>query len=260
MNTAPLDNADAQTEHVNLNEVLHRFSTKAAWLAAERQTLPEAPRAQLEVLLREIGETVLPRCIDLKTKGQPIATLTVSNRRLFRFCLSGSPEKQITGNAADAKNLSSALIDLSKQATSMTSRALSDPAGTADSSNGCTVAALRNALAIDTRPCDISHLADLLEPHALAQMTWSGSPEKNVCTGADVWRPLMEAHAARLHAAIDGNAGGQIAGVRDTTGMAIPLSSDKVLVMACKGTLGVVSVTPVEDGLKAIGAWQIPDT
>jgi len=249
---------EGYAETVNLKEVLHRFSTKPSWLAAERQTLPEAPRAQLEVLLREIGETVLPRCIELKAHGTPIASLTVSNRRLY--AIKALQQNKATDADADAKALAAQLLDLSKRATALTSRAIAGPSQIADTGNSCSVAALRSALVIDDRLCDISHLADLLEPTALAHMTWSGASEKHVFVGDEAFREFLQSHAERLTAQLSASQNATFNASSDATGVAIPLSEDKVLILAVKDRLGLASVAPFEVGLKAISAWQISET
>ena len=245
-------------ESVNLNEVLHRFSTKPEWLAAERQTLPQAPRAQLEVLLREISETVLPRCIELRAQGRQIATLTVSNRRLYAIEWAGNDN---AGNTKpDARQLAEQLLDLSKRATALTTRAIADPSLIAETGDSCSVAALRAALVIDDRTCDITHLADLLEPTAIAHMTWSGDPEKHVLSGAQTWHALMQSHVKRLTDQLSGSKNSKFNAAQETTGVAIPLSDAEVIIIACKDALGVASVAPIKDGLKAISTWQISDT
>lgn len=246
------------TETVNLKEVLHRFSTKSSWLAAERQTLPEAPRAQLEVLLREIGETVLPRRIELKAQGVILATLTVSSRRLY--AIARPQQGQSLASDVDARVFAAQLLDLSKRATALTTRTIDDPSQISDTGNSCSVAALRSALVIDDRPCDIAHLADLLEPTALAYLTWSGEQAKLVFSGEEAWRGLLQSHAERVIAKLSDAQAVKFPASQDATGIALPISRDRVLIVACKDALGFASVSPVEEGLKAISAWQISDT
>ncbi len=258
MTSAILPSQENTMETVNLKEVLHRFSTKSEWLAAERQTLPEAPRAQLEVLLREISETVLPRCIALTAKGTTLATLTVSSRRLY--AITGPDQDSSCATDADARQFATQLLDLSKRATALTTRTIDDTSQVSDTGNSCSVAALRSALVIDDRPCDIAHLADLLEPTALAQMTWSGDLAKHVFSGDEKWHSLLHAHAARAISKLSDPNTVKFPTSQDATGMAIPLSEDNVLVTACKDTLGVASISPIKEGLKAISAWQISDT
>ncbi|MGA9254240.1 MAG: hypothetical protein WBV71_17555 [Roseobacter sp.] len=257
MTSANLSSQESTGETVNLKEVLHRFSTKSAWLAAERQTLPEAPRAQLEVLLREISETVLPRCIELTAKGETLATLTVSSRRLY--AITSPKQDQSFAPDADARVFAAQLLELSKRATALTTRTIDDPSQISDTGNSCSVSALRGALVIDDRPCDIAHLADLLEATALAQMTWSSDPAKHVFSGAEAWHPLLQSHAERLTGELSGSKTAKFQAAQDATGVAIPISEDKVLIVACKDTLGIASVCPIEEGLKAISAWQISD-
>lgn len=258
MTSAILPSQDNTTETVNLKEVLHRFSTKSEWLAAERQTLPEAPRAQLEILLREISETVLPRCIELTAKGATLATLTVSSRRLY--AIAGPEQDSSFTTDADAREFATQLLDLSKRATALTTRTIDDPSQVSDTGNSCSVAALRSALVIDDRPCDIAHLADLLEPTALAQMTWSGDLTKHVFSGDEVWQHMLQSHTERAIGKLSDPNKMKFPTSQDATGVAIPISRDAVLILAFKDTLGVASVSPVKEGLKAISAWQISDT
>jgi hypothetical protein len=133
-----------------------------------------------------------------------------------------------------------------------TARMVSD-----DNGQGATVAMLRAALGFNTPDCEITHLKNLLTPFAVAQMTWTADVRSAAFEGADIWCDVLQAHAQRICDGALKQPGQNPVTLRATTGVALPLSKDNVLVVVHNDKGGVAAVTPVGEGLKAISTWQI---
>lgn len=238
-----------------LSTAIARLATPHATLSAERQSLPDTPRGRLSALLQEIHETVLPRRITLLQDDTPLAHLTVTNRRLFRVAAAQTPAPD--ADAQDLQATASALLDLSKQVKSMSTQAVHGGSTNTEGAMGASVEKLRAALGLDDEKNEISHLQGLLAPAALAQMSWTDGPAAYAFSGADTWRDLLETHAARITHHIATDTVKKLSATPVTKGMALPLSQDTLLVVACKDRAGVATITPRTEGLKAISTWQI---
>ena len=242
-------------QHAFLRTAIDRFATPHSALLTERRSLPETPRERLLILLREIDETVMPRLVLLSENDHQIATLTVSNRRLFAVDVqTGVAENS---DEQEDQDVAKQLLEVTKTATSMSSKACSDHAPSSDSGSGLGVTKLREQLGFDASGDDISQLTGLLEPVSLARMTWTDGPAQHNFSGAESWRALLETHVDRITRNIAAQDAQKLSAAATTTGMAIPLSKDELLVVACQKKSGVAAVMPRQEGFKAISTWQI---
>ncbi|MEE4187615.1 MAG: hypothetical protein V2I76_04105 [Roseobacter sp.] len=245
MKTAAPSPTDPDIDRAQLQQIMARFASDHTLLAKERRALPQTPRAQLEMLLREISETLMPRHIEVTRNGAFTVQLTVANRRLLSIS-GGAGRTPLTA----VKHLAAGLLEVSKQGKSLSSRTAVAHRSADGFSQGATVAMLRKELGLDTPVCDFSHLKNLLSASAEAQMTWTADMQNTVFEGSEIWRDLLQAHGPDRQRQ-------QPAAPRATTGVALPLSKDKVLVVAHNRTGGTAAVTPLSAGLKAISTWQI---
>lgn len=247
--------ADRDVQTRSLRTAIERFATPHSALLNERHSLPETPRDRLMVLLREIDETVMPRSILLSENGRGVAALTVSNRRLF--AIDDVTDVPTLAVGQDAPVLAKHLLDVTKTVTAMSSQATCDHAPSSEGGSGVGVEKLRAELGFDAAGDDISQLNGLLEPVSLARMTWKDGFAAHDFSGAESWRALLETHAERITRNIVEQDAQKLSAAAMTTGMAIPLSKDELLVVACQNKTGVAAVIPRQDGFKAISTWQI---
>lgn len=239
-----------------LGDVLRRLSTQPQVLSQERQSIPVVPRERLEVLLREIDEIVLPRMLWIQANGTEVAALTIANRRLSALTRMNGSSKQTAGQYSDANELAMQLLEISKFVTSIRVTPLQSDQQRAEEGSSVSVAALRVALGLDQQACEIDQFSELLEADAEAKLIWTGVYSSPSFSGADTWHSSMEACAKRAMKIINVSDGGSDLEQTDAKGFAMPVSENKILVLACNSNKGLCYIVPKSEGLKAVSNWQ----
>jgi hypothetical protein len=118
------------------------------------------------------------------------------------------------------------------------------------------VAALKAALGFDVQGCELSRLTEIMEPIAIARMSWVGDPSQGQFSGDGAWRQVLEQHALKYLALPGRKTFNRHAGARRAEGIAIPLSAETVIVLARLSDRGLAVLLPCDAGLKAIAFWQ----
>jgi hypothetical protein len=247
---------DGRSDLVNIQETLRRFGTAPDVLAQERRSLPATPRTRLDVLLREIDETVLARNIKLYAHDRHLASLTVSNRRLLRFQGVASEDTQPRSEKPTAREFAECLLDIAKTTTRFSTENVAKQDKGAGPETGCSIAALRSELGLNGGQNTIARLAQLLEKTAAAQLTWTADVESAEYAGDDNLRDFLMNFA---RAAVENMSGphGALPHAVEPAGLALPVSVKSALVFACDARSGVAAITPLDQGLKTLGDWQL---
>ena len=257
MNMSAASDHDVHTDALSLADVLSRLSTEPSALAKERKSLPSAPRARLNVLLREIDETVLARIVRVRSPEGELALLDIANRRLLGMTLVGRDASLAGPLADDVMAFAESLLDICQKATGYTVERPSVRDRNLGDASSYAVPALRDAMGLDHKACSIDLLSQMIEPHAVSMLTWESGFEQVVFTGAENLRAKHEAHTRR---ALDSIAASQKAKTTfggDVSGVAIPVSKAFVFVLASTPEKGLSGFLPTSKGLKAISDWQL---
>lgn len=241
--------------HVRLNDVLHRFATPPDRLARKRGTLPDDPRSRLKALLREIDETMLPRRIELHVDGKRLAHLSVCNRRLASVETAAKPAQMPQGGSITS-DFAERLVGIATTRGTLTCASARQPDQQQAAEFSCSVGRLRAILGLDEQLCEIGRLTEITRPIAIARMSWAGEPAQRDFSGDKTWRPLLKDHARRFRSHAGGRKFDRRPGAGQAEGIAIPLSAEHLLMVACLADRGIAAILPHATGLKAIISWQ----
>ncbi|SEL90461.1 hypothetical protein SAMN05443999_109120 [Roseovarius azorensis] len=238
-----------------LDDVLRRFATPADRLVRKRGTLPDDPRSRLKALLREIDETVLPRRIELHVNGKRLAHLSVFNRRLASVEIAARSAPVPQGGII-ASDFAERLAEIAATRGTLTCVTARQPDQQQPAEFTCSVGRLRAMLGFDAQLCEIDRLTEIMRPIAIARLSWTGEPAQRDFSGDKIWRPLLEDHARRFHSQAGGRKLDRLPRAGQAEGIAIPLSSEQLLMVACLADRGMAAILPHDAGLKAIVFWQ----
>lgn len=241
--------------HVALDALLRRFATPAGRLARGSAVLPDDPRSRLDALLQEIDEIMLPRRIELHLNGKPLAHLTAFNRRLASVEIALRPLSRPRTEAVAAE-FTDQLLEIAAMPGTLTCSFARLMAGPRAEENTCSVTALKAALGFDPRGCEMTRLTDIMEPIAMAKLSWVGDPGQGSFSGDATWRQALEQHALKFSALTGRKTFNRHNGAGRAEGLAIPLSAERLVVLARLSDRGFAAILPYEAGLKAIAAWQ----
>jgi hypothetical protein len=241
---------------------LLRLAATPGQLAAERHAVPDAQHARLLTILREIDETVLPRCVDLCIDRNPVARLTISQRRLVRLELARRGALRADPSVM-VRVLADALSALSALPGSMSMVVRRRAVATPSPETACSVAQLRLALAVDLQgqgtaqeAAGLDRLAETLERTAQATCRWTSGQAPLAFAGAPEWTEQLARAADRFRQRSDGGPDNRRFGAQRTQGLAVPLGEGLLLVLAGQGNGGLAAVMPETDGMAAIAHWQ----
>ena len=254
---AAAHNTESTTSDISrLDRLLRRFSTSAKDLASERGTLPDSPDARLQALLSEIDETVLPRRVNLRAGEQSVARLTISNRRLVAVDLSGSSPQQAQLQST-ADQFAEGLLGIAGTEGPLSVTVDHRPAQSDSLEATCSVSALEAVLGLDTSQSTFERFAQVITPLAIAQSSWPPGPACPGFSGASDWRDLLETYAQEFRNRGKGGRSNAHFEPDETEGVVIPLTDDRILVIAGVAEAGLAAVLPRTTGLEAIAVWQI---
>ncbi|QJF51158.1 hypothetical protein [Roseobacter ponti] len=213
------------------------------------QTLPRDRTAALEVLLREINETVLPRSLKLSADGIQLGALDVANRRLVAVGLGDDAPGD-----TDVTTLAGVLGLICETGAEVT-LTNAGRAGTAgDPDTGASVPALRAALAGRHQMSGVAVMLESIATDTVACLHWNdltatgGAEEAGAgCSGDPAWFPRLEAFVAGMR---NGPAGGP------DGGLLVPLADDLTLIACGDARAGVAAVMASAPALQAMQSWQ----
>ena len=248
--------ADGRSNFMDIRDTLRRFGTAPDVLARERRSLPAKPRDCLDVLLREVDETVLARRITLHSNDANLASLTVSNRRLVRFEEAVPQGAEPRSQKPTAGELADRLLDISKRTTGFSTEAVSKQDIGTGSEAGYSVSALRAEFGVRTGQNTIAHLAQLLRKSAVAQLIWTADMDNADFAGDDKWHAFLKNFAK---AALDDAQQTQSAfsNVTHPAALALPITRETALIFACDARSGFAAITALDKGLNILGDWQL---
>lgn len=257
-----IQRAQKQPTASTLSERLLRLAATPGQLAAERRTLPDAPPARLVAVLREIDETVLPRCIDLCIDRNPVARLTISQRRLVRLELARRGALRADPSVM-VRVLADALASLAALPGAMSMVVRRRAVATPSPETACSVAQLRLALSVDLpetggakSSAGLSRLGDTIDRDALATCRWPSAQAPLAFAGAPAWTETLARAADTFRRRQDGTAQRRSFGGPRTEGLALPLGDGQLLVLAAQGGAGIAAIMPEAEGMAAIAHWQ----
>ncbi|MEM6888976.1 MAG: hypothetical protein AAF636_12640 [Pseudomonadota bacterium] len=251
------NNQTGASKAPDLAHILRRLSAGPEDLARERRVLPTGARDRLEVVLREINETVLPRAITVKCSGTALATLFVANRRVFHLQPAAGVLPGVSENSMDTAVIAQQLLDISKSATSIGIETIDRRDHAFTTNQSFSVSALRIALGLDCQDTGASSLDDLLKQHAIAGMRWRAGSKELQFVGAQIWRETMQSHAARMLKIPTSPLLASRSTRSNAVGLAVPLTQALLLVLARDDEGGFACVVPCEKGFEALGTWQM---
>lgn len=255
MTRVVLSNPAPMPAPAQLDRLLHRFATPAGHLARRSFTLPDDPRSRLDTLLQEIDEIMLPRRIELRINGRPLARLSVYSRRVAGVELPGRPTSR-PGSGSVAAEFAQRLSEITATPGTLTCKSERHQTGQRAEDSTCSVGALKTALGLDVQGCELTRLTEIMAPIAIARMSWTGDPGQGQFSGDGTWRQVLEQHALKFLALPGRQTLNRQAGARRAEGIAVPLSAEKIIVLVRMSDRGLAAVLPFEAGLKAIAFWQ----
>ena len=235
--------------------LLARLSAPPHQLAAERRTLPQGREERLQALLTEIDEIVLPRVLHLESGAQDVARLVISNRRLIDIELPG--QSALPNDSGSLPHLLATRLNVIAQSRGtllvIVGRRSNQPT---QAEAACSVASLRQALALTATQTGYDQLQRRVEAQSIALTQWDLAVASARFTGPEGWKKPLQTLAERFaemgrHPQADARVGPQ-----GTQGAAIPIAGKQILIMASLEKRGFVAILPYEVGLKAIADWQ----
>ncbi len=255
MTRTALTNRPLVPGHARLDDVLRRFATTSDRLAENGGTLPDDPRLRLKTLLREIDETVLPRRIDVHANGKRLAHLSVYSRRLASVEIAAKSGSTPQGGNV-ASDFAEMLFEITGTRGTLTYVSKRQSERQQATEFTCSVATLRALLGSDDQICDIARLTEITGPIAIAQMSWAGESGQEAFSGDATWHKLLEDHARRFRSHARSKKFDRYSGAGQAEGMAIPVTAEQIILIACLTDRGIAAIVPFEAGLKAIALWQ----
>lgn len=255
MTRVALSNPIPMSGPEGLDILLRRFATPAGRLVRRSAPLPDDPRSRLDALLQEIDEIMLPRRIELRINGKPLARLSVYSRRVAGVEIVTRPASRPKTESVAAE-FAERLLEIAATPGTLTCRSARLQTGQRAEDRTCSVGALKAALGFDGKGCELTRLTEIMEPIAIAKMSWVGDPGKGQFAGDAAWRQVLEQHALKFLALPGRKAFNRQAAAERAEGIAIPLSAEKVIVLARLSDRGLAALLPFEAGLKAIAFWQ----
>ncbi|MAY89357.1 MAG: hypothetical protein CML02_21885 [Pseudooceanicola sp.] len=246
----------------SLSQRLLRLAATPGQLAAERRALPDAPSARLLAVLREIDETVLPRCVDLCIDRTPVARLTISQRRLVRLELARRGALRADPSVM-VRVLADALASLAAQPGAMSMVVRRRAVATPSPETACSVAQLRLALSVDlpdsgraAGSAGLARLAETIDRDAKATCRWPTGQAPLAFAGASEWTEILARAADGFRRRDHGGPDNRRFGSPRTDGLALPLGDGQLLILAAQGGAGLAAVMPEAEGMAAIAHWQ----
>lgn len=255
MTRVALSNPAPTPAPAQLDRLLRRFATPAGHLARRSFTLPDDPRSRLDALLQEIDEIMLPRRIELRINGRTLARLSVYSRRVAGVEILGRPASR-PGNGSVAAEFAERLSEIAATPGTLTCKSERHQTGPRAEDSTCSVGALKAALGFDVQGCELTRLTEIMAPIAIARMTWVGDPGQGQFSGDADWRQVLEQHALKFLALPGQKTFARQGGARRAEGIAVPLSPERIILLARSSERGLAAVLPHEAGLKAIAFWQ----
>lgn len=235
--------------------LLARLAASPHQLAAARAALPGTPEARLEALLDEIDETVLPRVLHVTSGSRETARLIVSHRRLIGIETQDRPKPKADPDAlAQVFAAGLAQIALWRGALSLSVSPRTAPPGRAE--RACSVAAIRQALALPPPENACDRLQRLVEAEAVARLHWSGNSPQARFSGTQAWRATLQMIAANYLKMQSQTRANVRTGPLRTEGLLIPVGTDLGIVVASFDRQGFAAVLSRQTGLDLIAAWQ----
>lgn len=241
----------------SLSKVVNRFATPSKELAAERSTLPRSARARLDRLLQEIDETILPRRLRVSCENAPYVELTVSNRRLVVVRKNGSAGASLKSSRSLSAEFAAQLLDLSKQAKTVSRAPEPQPLRAKQMEQSCTVETLRRTLGLDAAKESIDDLKERLDRFADARLWWDMNKKKIQFKGDEDWKAFLRRFAADIRQTDCLPANSLAHASRQVSGLAVPLNDKDLLISAFDGHKGYVCIAPRTAAFEALSAWQI---
>lgn len=236
-------------------DILMRLAADARALAAERRLLPRGVEARLAFLLREIDETVLPRLMRLFCAGREVARLTVSQRSLIALDMPGRPS--MPEDAADLVDICAPrLIELANLRSDLSLKVERRPAQPSRALAACSVPALTLAVALTSSQSAYDRLLRQAEARSFARLMWSEANPAAQFAGAPEWKALLATVADSYRGLRQAQGSGARFAPSQLDGLAVPVSEDKLLVMASVQGKGFAVILPSQSGLDMIAAWQ----
>lgn len=236
-------------------DLLARFAADARTLAAERRLLPAGAEARLGFLLREIDENMLPRLMRLFCAGREVARLTVSQRSLIALDMPGRPA--MPEDAADLVDICAPrLIELANLRGDLSLQVERRPAQPSRALAACSVPSLTLAVALSSSQSAYDRLLRQAEARSFARLSWSEANPAAQFAGAPEWKALLATVADAHRGLRQAQGSGARFAPSQLDGLAVPVSEDKLLVIASVQGKGFAVILPSQSGLDMIAAWQ----
>ena len=236
--------------------LLARLASDPRQLTLVRQALPGLAEARLSALVQEIDETVLPRLLRLRSGARELARLTVSQRRLVDIEMPG--RAPVPKEPDHLPHLFAArLLELADTTGELSIATARRPSHPNHAETACSVAALRQALAVAATRTAFDRLLPRIEAKSSARIVWSTSVAQSQFSGAPEWMVPLKLWAERFEAMNRQHPGSARVGLQGTQGVAIPFATGQLLVMAGLDKRGFAAVLPTAVGLDIIASWQI---
>lgn len=235
--------------------LLARLAASPHQLAAAHAALPGTPEARIEALLDEIDETVLPRVLHVTSGPREVARLIVSHRRLIGIETQDRPKPKPDPDAL-AQVFAGRLAQIAqwRGELSLSVSPRSAPPGRAG--RACSVAAIRQALALPPPENACDRLQRLVEAEAVARLHWSGNSPQAQFSGTQAWRATLQTIAANYLKMQSQTRATARAGPQRAEGLLIPIGFDLGIVVASVDRQGFAAVLSRQTGLDLIAAWQ----
>lgn len=235
--------------------ILRRLATEPASLAAERRVLPGEASERLQALLRQIDEIVLPRLLRLFCAGREVARLTVSQRSLVALDMPGRPP--MPEDAADLVDICAPrLVELANLRGDLSLKVERRAARPGRALAACSVPALTLAVALTSSQSAYDRLLRQAEARSFARLMWSEASPTAQFVGAPEWKALLATMADAHRSLRQAQGSGARFAPSQLDGLAVPVSEDKLLVIASVQGKGFAVILPSQSGLDMIAAWQ----
>ena len=237
------------------DQLLARLSADPQKLATERRALPRSVEARLTLLLTEIDETVLSRLLRLYSGPREIAQLIISHRRLIDINMPG--RAATPADAEDQANLlATRLVEIAEIRGELSLTVGRRPLHPNQAENACSITTLSRALDLATTQNGFDRLLRQAAAMSVAQLLWSDNSAQPRFSGARGWITLLQTFAEKYRTTGTVQKAGAYFGPLRTEGLAIPLTTGELLVIASLEIKGFAAILPREAGLELIAAWQ----
>ena len=250
-------NTQDQQDSQGLDALLAKFAAPIETTAHKSTTLPNEPGDRLNVLLREIDETVLPRRLTIKQDQSGVAYLDISNRRLVGISCDDKTGVDKSEAQSDSSYCAAALLSLVQSSAELAFDVGYRPSAYEDTGISCSYAMLKEALGLGGGDTPLAQIERAIAKTANAILCWTHEDPVGVFNGEDAWQSTLQQGRDALGAQKAATERVAHLSEGDLRCLVMPFSETDAIVLAKQDGNGLAAVMSTEQALDVLSKWRI---